>query len=242
MLGTGGGDPGSSAGPFSSSSGACPPKPEERCGRNSTPVRVSKTVVQPGRKNGGTMLVFRLKRGAHVRFTIVRVYPSCKRIGSFSVGAHHGVNRVRFHGRFRGRPLPAGTYRLLVHARGQATPAAAVTIVVMRGKTSNAVVRRARKANSCSVEKAREIETSAGAAALGRNEGSNNPAALGKRLINRVVVGAVKGVAAKAQALDANIDDRFANPLIQTIVGLLTLVSACLGGLVLTRLRSRVLR
>jgi hypothetical protein len=197
--------------------------------------------VQPGRKNGGTTLLFTLARGVLVRFTVVRVHPTCEHVGSFTVGAHGGLNRVRFNGRLGGRPLPAGTYRLLVHARGQATPAAAVTIVIMRGKKSEAVVRRARKANSCSVDKAREIEAAAGAAALGGKGSSNNPAVLGKRLIHRAVLGAVKGVASKAQALNTSIDSRFPNPVIQTIVGLLTLLSACLGGLVLTRLRSRLL-
>jgi hypothetical protein len=116
-----------------------------------------------------------------------------------------------------------------------------VTLVVARGKKSQAALRRARKANSCSREKASEIETAAGAAALGSKGGSNNPAALGKRLIHRAVVGAVKGVAAQVEALNTSIDNRFPNPVIQTIVGLLTLLSACLGGLVLTRLRSRLL-
>jgi hypothetical protein len=246
VLGTGGSAPGSSNGPFSSS--GCEPQPQ-RCGPNSRPVRVSRLVVRPGRKNGGTTLVFKLTRRTLVRFTIVRVYPSCKRIGSFSVHARAGANRVRFNGRFRGRALPAGTYRLLVHARGQATPTAAVTIVVMRGRASQAVLRRARNANSCSLEAAREIEAAAGAGASG-GESSGTPSGAERRnrasVIPLAIVGAVKGVTNKTRALTANInDDFFANPLILTIVGLLTLCSACLGAFALARLsrmtRSRLL-
>jgi hypothetical protein len=156
---------------------------------------------------------------------------------------------VHFNGRFRGRALPAGTYRLLVHAQGQARPAAAVTIVVTRGRASPAVLRRARNANSCSLAAAREIEAAAGAGASG---GENSGNASGAEKLNRAsviplaIVGAVKGVTSKARALSTNInDDFFANPVILTIVGLLTLCSACLGAFALARLsrmtRSRLL-
>jgi len=205
-------------------------------------VRASKTVVRPGKKNGGTTLLFRLGRGVLVRFTVVRVHPTCERIGSFTVAAHRGLNRVPFDGRVRGRPLSPGTYRVLVHARGAAAPAAALTLVVPRGRDGKAVLGKARKANACTVEKAREIEDAAAAAALGTGGGgAANPAVLGKRLIHRAVIGAVKGVATHAEALNTSIDRRFPNPMVQTIVGLLTLMSACLGALVLTRLRSRLL-
>jgi hypothetical protein len=195
-------------------------------------VRVSNWIVRPGRKNGGTMLVFTLARRALVRFTIVRVYPSCKHVGSFSVRAHGGLNRVRFQGRFRGRPLPAGTYRLLVHARGHARAAAAVTIVVARRQSSRPALRRARSANSCSPAEAREIETALGLAAGGRNEGSSNPAvpAKGKGASLIRVASAVKGVMKKASLSGTP----FSDPILFAI-GLLTLLSACLGTFVLLR-------
>lgn len=187
--------------------------------------------MRPGRKNGGTTLVVALTRRAQLRITIVRVYPSCERVGSFSVRAHRGVNRVRFNGRFRGRPLPEGTYRLLVQARGQERAAVAVTIVVIRGQASLAVLRRARSANSCSLAEAREIESAVGARASGRND-SGNPAGAekGKRASVIRVVSAVKGVMKKA-----SIGDDPVSSLILFIVGLVTLSSACLGGFVLVR-------
>ena len=235
-------DPGSPAGPFSA--GSCPPG--EHCGPGRKPVHLSQAVVRPGKKNGGTTLVFSLTHGALVRFTIVRVHPSCERVGSFTVRADGGVNRVPFRGRYRGRALPAGTYRLLVHAQGQERAAAAVTIVITRGNAKPTVLRRARRANSCSPDEAREIENAANAAAggLSGNSGNSTFAGWGRpaRVIHGAVAGMVKGVASKAQALNTSIDDHFPNPVIQTIVGLLTLMSACLGGLVLTRLRTRLLR
>lgn len=195
-------------------------------------MRVSNWVLRPGRRNGGTTLVFTLARGALVRFTIVRVYPSCKHVGSFSVRAREGVNRVRFQGRVGGRPLPAGTYRLLVHARGHETAAAAVTIVVTRGQASPPRLRRARSANSCSPAEARRIETALGLGAGGGNE-SSNPAVPneGKRVSLFRVASAVKGVMKKASIAGNN---PFSDPIL-FVVGLLTLASACLGAFTLLR-------
>jgi hypothetical protein len=83
-----------------------------------------------------------------LRFTVVRVYPTCERIGSFRVRAHAGVNRVKFRGRLQGRPLAEGTYRLLVRGRG-ARVDAAVRLVVVREPLSPGELRRARNANVC---------------------------------------------------------------------------------------------
>jgi hypothetical protein len=113
-------------------------------------VRSTRPTVRPDKKNGGTIIVFRLSEPAIVRFTIVRVSPTCERVGAFRVRAHAGVNRVPFRGRLRGRPLPEGSYRLLVRARGAAADAAALKIVVVRGKPlSVEELRQAREANVC---------------------------------------------------------------------------------------------
>jgi hypothetical protein len=203
-------------------------------------VRAEKTVVRPDRRDGGTAVVFTLSRDARVRFTIVRVYPSCERVGSFSLRAHRGANRVPFRGRFRGRPLAEGTYRLLVHPDERADAAAAVTIVVVRGPASAAEVRRARHANSCSLAEARQIVL----AASGHDESSPGAASNEKRasVVERVV-GVVKGVSENARKVTKKIgsavipdpDDPLSDPFVLAIVGLLTLTSALLGALVLFR-------
>jgi hypothetical protein len=228
----------------------CEPHPKP-CGRDRSPLRASKSVVRPGRRNGGTTLVFTLKQGTVVRFTIVRVYPSCKRIGSFSVRAHSGVNRVRFHGRVGERPLAEGTYRLVAQARGEEAFAVTVTIVVVRGKTSSAELRRARRASACTPAEAREIETAIGAAPAARND---DPAAGVKtRIVADPIVGAAKAVVKKAQGLTARVgaaveENVFADPFVLVIVGLMTLAFALLGTLVLLQvvrimgLRERGLR
>jgi hypothetical protein len=106
--------------------------------------------VRPDRKDGATTIVFRLARPSIVRFTVVRVSPTCERVGSFRVRAHAGVNRVPFRGRLRGRPLDEGTYRLLVRARGAGQDAAAIVVVVDRGEPLGAdELRAAREANVC---------------------------------------------------------------------------------------------
>jgi len=113
-----------------------------------------------------TTIVFRLARPAVVNFTVVRVFPTCERLGVFRVRAHAGVNRVPFRGRLHGRPLSEGTYRLLVRARGRRADAAAVKIVVLDGPPlSRERLRAAREANVCG--SATDEATAALAAALG---------------------------------------------------------------------------
>jgi hypothetical protein len=250
LLGTAGSTAASSSSESPFSVKSCQPRPK-RCARDRSPVRASKSVVRPGRRNGGTTLVFALEEGAVVRFTIVRVYPSCKRIGSFSVRAHSGVNRVRFRGRLGRRPLAEGTYRLVVQARGQETAAATVTIVVVRGRKSATELRRARRANACSAAEAQEIETAIGAAPAGSN---GDPAPTTKRQsIADPIVAAAKAVVKKAKGLTAGIgaaveDNPFSDPFVLLIVGLMTLAFALLGTLVLLQvvrlmgLRDRGLR
>jgi hypothetical protein len=115
-------------------------------------VRSTRPTVRPDRRNGATTIVFRLSRPAVVRFTVVRVSPTCERIGAFRVRAHAGVNRVPFRGRLQGRALSQGTYRLLVRALGAGADAAALNVVVVRGKPlSVEELRQARRANVCGV-------------------------------------------------------------------------------------------
>ncbi len=81
---------------------------------------------------------------------MVRVFPTCERVGAFRVRAHAGVNKVAFRGRLHGRALPEGTYRLLVRAGGAGADAAALRIVVVDGPPLSAdELRVARNANVC---------------------------------------------------------------------------------------------
>jgi hypothetical protein len=201
-------------------------------------VQASKPVVRPGRRNGGTTLVFTLRRGSVVRFTVVRVYPSCERVGSFTVRAHAGRNRVRFRGTLGGRALAEGTYRLVAQARGRETAAATVTIVVARGNTSARELRRARGANTCSVTQAREIETAIGAAPARSAPTAGGGGGVKARVISDPVLGAAKTVVKKAKGVTAGLaeaveENVFADPFVLLIVGLFTLAFALLGTLVL---------
>jgi hypothetical protein len=186
-------------------------------------LRASKSVVRPGRRDGGTTLIFTLKQGTVVRFTIIRVYPSCQRIGSFSVRAHAGINRVRFRGRLGGRPLAEGTYRLVAHARGQETAAATVTIVVVRGKMSSAELRRARRANACSASEAHEIDTAIGVARTGS---SNDHPAVKTKSVTDPVVGAAKAVVKKAKALPSAVGGAVNDGLSEAWIVLIAVISA----------------
>jgi hypothetical protein len=200
-------------------------------------VHASKAVVRPGRPNGGTTLVFTLRQGTVVRFTVVRVYPSCERVGSFTVRGRAGVNRVRFGGRLGRRPLAPGTYRLVAQARGRERAAATVTIVVPRGRTSPSELRRARSANSCSAAEAHAIETAIGAAST---RISNKAGGSGVRVRSMAdpIVGATKAAVKKAKRLTERVtaaleENVFADPFVLLLVGLFTLAFALLGTLVL---------
>jgi hypothetical protein len=229
-----------SASPFSFKS--CQPRPK-RCSRDRSPVRASKLLVRPGRRNGGTTLVFTLKKRTVVRFTVVRVYPTCVRVGSFSVQAHRGENRVRFRGRLGRRPLAEGTYRLVAQARGHETAAAILTIVVAHGKMTPPELRRALRANVCSLAEAHEIETAIGAAPLGR---SNDDPAVKTKGVADTFVGAAKAVVKKAKAvpgvIGAGVEDYYSDRVVLLIVGLLLFTIALLGTLVVHFARSLVLR
>jgi hypothetical protein len=91
--------------------------------------------------------VFRLRRAARVRVSVVQVAPNCRRFGAFTVRGHRGVNRVVFRPRLHGRPLPLGTYRLIALARGRTV--LGVTVVVAATRPSARALARARAANAC---------------------------------------------------------------------------------------------
>jgi hypothetical protein len=167
------------------------------------PVRTTRATVRPDSKHGATTIVFRLARPSVVRFTIVRVYPTCERVGSFRVRAHAGVNRVKFRGRLKGRPLDEGTYRLLVRARGARADAAALKLVVVRGKPlSVEELREARNANVCGMTSA--VDGEAAETALG---GSSTSGARGNAASGR---GTSKGDRGSGGARD---DDAAGGPL-----------------------------
>jgi hypothetical protein len=176
-----------------------------------------------------------------LRITVVRVYPTCSRIGSFTVRARAGVNRIRFTGRLRGRPLPAGGYRLIVRARGAPRDAAAVPIVVARGRPNSAAVRKARTASACSKpigDFGARVATPASGGSTS-DDGHSDGGVLGT--ITERVKGSVgsaagalgrkaRGVAERAKAAT---DDPLDDPFVLGIVGAIALVSALLGGMVL---------
>jgi hypothetical protein len=200
-------------------------------------VHASKAVVRPGRRNGGTTLTFTLREGTVVRFTVVRVYPSCERVGSFSVRAHAGVNRVRFQGRLGRRTLAEGTYRLVAQARGRERAAATVTIVVVRGNASARELRRARGANACSTAEAHEIVTAIGAAPAPTARKGDGGGVRTKSVADPIV-GVTKAAVKKAKRLTERItaaveENVFADPFVLLLVGLFTLAFALLGTLVL---------
>jgi hypothetical protein len=226
----------------------------ERCARTSNPVRATKDVVLVGRKGGATTIVFALRRKSAVRFTVVRIYPSCERVGSFTVPAKAGQNRIRFTGRLDGRPLPDGVYRLLAQVRGQEKAVASVTLVVAKTKRSAANLRRPRT-TACSAQDAKAIETAIGVAPPEEKEKAGGATGAVFKPVKAVVKGVAKsarGIAEAAQAVPRRLADvipgeGLSDKIFLTIVGLGLLLITLLGTLVLMNVvrfgfRERVFR
>jgi hypothetical protein len=130
-----------------------------------------------------------------LRVTIFRVFPSCQRIGAFSIRADRGVNRVRFAGRFRGRRLPDGGYRLIIRVRGVPRSVAAIPIVIASGRSSRTEIRRASRTVVCT----RPVAELLGAAS-DPTAGPSDPDG-GGGLTGRLERGVKKPIAAAAGAL-----------------------------------------
>jgi hypothetical protein len=183
----------SPSGPFALPTTCRQAADRDRCARTRNPMRVTKNIVRSDRDKRGTTIVFAIRRHNPVRFTVVRVYPTCKRVGSFTVNAHAGENRIRFSGRLRGRPLAEGIYRILAQIRGQKKAVATATLVVANSKQSARKLRRVRT-TACSQQAAQAIEVAIGTASptdgtTGHAAGMMDP------------VGAVKGLARVAKKL-----------------------------------------
>lgn len=89
-----------------------------------------------------TTVIFTLKRAAVVRFSVMRIAPDCRHIGSVVLRGHQGMNRVRFRGRVAGRALPPGTYEL--RSSGVRT-----RIVIFKRTPLPEEVAAARASNTC---------------------------------------------------------------------------------------------
>lgn len=179
-----------------------------------------------------------------LRISIVRVYPTCKRVGSFSRRANAGINKIRFQGRFRGRALPQGGYRLVIRAVGAERDAAAVPIVIARGKMPAGQLRKARSATVCSGPVA-DLGSEAGdlvTASSGSGDGSSGGvmASVRDRLGAPLtpVVTMVRKAKGVSHHLKAAGNEASESPLILTLVafGLIALASALLGTLGVTHI------
>jgi hypothetical protein len=110
-------------------------------------LHTTRTWVRSGARRSATKIVFRLHRGGLVRFVVTQVAPQCRRVGTFAVRGHAGVNKVPLRGRLNGRPLPVGTYVLSATVRGR--PVLGVTVVVTASRPTAGEVARARARNVC---------------------------------------------------------------------------------------------
>jgi hypothetical protein len=99
------------------------------------PVRASRTrfSTRGPRSRRGTVVTVHLRAPATVVFSVRGPSPSCSVAGSKAVHGRRGVNRVRLTGRFDGRPLAPGTYRIDVIARrhGSANRIGAISVQVV---------------------------------------------------------------------------------------------------------------
>jgi hypothetical protein len=105
-----------------------------------------------GAAERGTVLRFRLRRPGTVVLVVRRA--DCSLAGQKRVHGSSGVNRVRFNGRFHGRPLAPGSYTIdLVVVRGPTTTrfAAIAVEVVPPGSRLTKAQQTDPLANDCEV-------------------------------------------------------------------------------------------
>lgn len=183
-------------------------------------------------------MVFRLSRPAVLEITVARVYPTCKRVGTFTVRAHAGTNRIRFRGRLRGRALPAGSYRLVVRARGARRDVAAIPIVIVRGPITAKALRKARSASVCSEPMA---DLGAGAVVPASGPRGDGGGVLGKikSTLKAPLTAAARTAKQGAGGFGERIDEAAESPVgraVLTLVGMIALASSILGALVLARI------
>jgi hypothetical protein len=104
-------------------------------------VRTSKTRIRnrgPRSERDVATITFSVARPSVVRFRIRREAPDCVVLGRFSLRASAGLNGIPFAGRFRGAPLPPGTYTLAATAsrRGRNVSLGSVTVVIVADESS----------------------------------------------------------------------------------------------------------
>jgi hypothetical protein len=79
-------------------------------------VRASRTrfSMRGPKAQRGTVIRFRLRKGGRVELVVRENSAPCSILGRKRVRGHEGMNRVRFDGRIRGKPLAAGRYTITV--------------------------------------------------------------------------------------------------------------------------------
>ncbi|HEV3479423.1 MAG TPA: hypothetical protein VG144_08230 [Gaiellaceae bacterium] len=184
--------------------------------------------------------MFRLSRAAVVQVTVVRVYPTCKRLGTFTVRAGAGTNGIRFRGRLRGRALPPGSYRLVIRAQGATRDVAAIPIVIARGPLSAKELAKARRASVCRKPIADFEPDGAALASATRGDGGSG-GILGKikKTLHSPFRVAARTAKQAAGGFSARVDEAAESPVgraVLTLVGAIALLSSILGALVLARI------
>ena len=84
-----------------------------------------------GKKKATTVISFRLSRPVQILLVVKGPGPSCERVGRGQIAGRAGLNRVRFDGTVRNKPLKPGTYRLdaRLRAGGRLLASSYVTII-----------------------------------------------------------------------------------------------------------------
>jgi hypothetical protein len=95
------------------------------------------------------VVTFRLPRRAHVVLTVFERYPVCRRVASFTVVGHRGVNRLKIRGRIAGKLLEPGTYSVTARVAGGA-PLFQLVLAVVKTRPTAKQLAVERNRNTCS--------------------------------------------------------------------------------------------
>ncbi len=119
-------------------------------------------------KGRRTLLVFSLRRPSIVEFVVIEIAPDCRRVGRFRALGRTGVNRLRFRGRFGGKELRPGTYRITARTVPGGRSVVDTELVIVTSPDQDEIA-SGRRANACGSASIGQSSSSADAVATASN-------------------------------------------------------------------------
>lgn len=151
--------------PAAGSYAAAVPAPQNVSSTQQAAAHATRTYITTSKRSKRRPLVvkFRLAHRARVVFTVFELYPNCRRVTSFVVAGHRGVNRVKVRRKIAGKLLEPGTYRINARVAG-GTPLFQLVLAVVKTRPTAKQLAFERNRNACASPALALVTSSDGAA------------------------------------------------------------------------------